>query len=154
MATLSAIRKQIQRLEAEAERITKQEMSGAIAKIRSLMSDFGITLEHLGVTSKPIGAKRVASKKAAPKRAAAGKARYADPKTGKTWSGFGRAPAWIAGAKDRDAFLVGAAVAKPTKAAPVKRAKKAAAVPDAPAVKAKKITKAARSEERRVGKEC
>ncbi len=144
MATLSAIRKQIQRLEAEAERITKQEMSGAIAKIKSLMSDFGITLEHLGVPGKPSGAKRAASKNAAPKRAGAGTARYADPKTGKTWSGFGRAPAWIAGAKDRDAFLVGAAITTPPKAAPVKRAKKAAAASDAPAVTAEKITKAAK----------
>jgi hypothetical protein len=40
------------------------------------------------------------------KRAGGGIAKYADPRTGKTWSGFGRAPAWIAGAKNRDAFLV------------------------------------------------
>lgn len=141
MATLSAIRKQIHRLEAEAERITKQEMSGAVAKIKSLMSEFGITLEHLGVTGKTSGAKRAASKKAAPKRAGAGTARYADPKTGKTWSGFGRAPAWIAGAKNRDAFLVGVAIANPTKAAPVKRAKTAAAASDAAAATAKKAPK-------------
>uniref|UniRef100_UPI00158AD6B2 H-NS family nucleoid-associated regulatory protein n=1 Tax=Burkholderia anthina TaxID=179879 RepID=UPI00158AD6B2 len=50
-------------------------------------------------------------------------AKYADPKTGATWTGRGRAPAWIANAKDRSRFLVdgpsssAAAVAKaPAKA--------------------------------------
>jgi hypothetical protein len=39
-------------------------------------------------------------------------ARYQDPKSGATWSGRGRAPAWLAGAKDRAKFLIdgGAAV--------------------------------------------
>ncbi|MEM5372967.1 H-NS family nucleoid-associated regulatory protein [Paraburkholderia azotifigens] len=31
---------------------------------------------------------------------------YADPKTGATWSGRGRAPAWVAGARDRSRFLI------------------------------------------------
>ncbi|CAH2904090.1 MAG: hypothetical protein PCALPYG88_7179 [uncultured Paraburkholderia sp.] len=31
---------------------------------------------------------------------------YADPKTGATWSGRGRAPAWIANEKDRSRFLI------------------------------------------------
>lgn len=34
---------------------------------------------------------------------------YADPKTGATWSGRGRAPACLAGAKDRSWFLIGGA---------------------------------------------
>lgn len=32
-------------------------------------------------------------------------AKYRDPKTGETWSGRGRAPAWIAG-KDKTKFLI------------------------------------------------
>ncbi|CAG9239997.1 Low-complexity acidic protein [Paraburkholderia caribensis] len=32
--------------------------------------------------------------------------KYRDPATGATWSGRGRAPAWLAGAKDRTAFLI------------------------------------------------
>jgi DNA-binding protein H-NS len=35
-------------------------------------------------------------------------AKYADPKTGATWSGHGRASAWIANVKDRSKFLVDA----------------------------------------------
>lgn len=35
-----------------------------------------------------------------------GGAKYADPKTGATWTGHGRAPVWIANAKDRSRFLI------------------------------------------------
>jgi hypothetical protein len=40
--------------------------------------------------------------------------KYRDPKTGATWTGHGRAPSWIASAKNRDRFLVdgGTAMAK------------------------------------------
>ncbi|WP_408435376.1 H-NS family nucleoid-associated regulatory protein [Paraburkholderia sp. RL18-101-BIB-B] len=31
---------------------------------------------------------------------------YRDPKSGATWSGRGRAPAWLAGAKQRSRFLI------------------------------------------------
>ena len=139
MATLSAIRKQIQRLEAEAARITREELSGAVAKIKSLMSEYGITLEHLRGNTAPVSAKRAAPKKSAGKRAGVGRPRYADPKTGKTWSGFGRAPAWIAGAKNRDAFLVGATSAEPAATAPIKRAKKAGVAPSANKAPGKKV---------------
>ncbi|WP_425273161.1 H-NS family nucleoid-associated regulatory protein [Paraburkholderia steynii] len=33
-------------------------------------------------------------------------AKYRDPKSGVTWTGHGRAPAWIASAKDRSKFLI------------------------------------------------
>lgn len=104
MSKLAAIKKQIAALEAEAERIAKQEMSSAIAKVKEIMSTFGLTIEDL---QKAVGGKKSgAAKKAKSKRSAGGVAKYADPKTGKTWSGFGRAPAWIANAKSREAFLV------------------------------------------------
>lgn len=32
--------------------------------------------------------------------------KYRDPKSGATWSGRGRAPAWLAGTKDRNKFLI------------------------------------------------
>ncbi|WP_410908026.1 H-NS family nucleoid-associated regulatory protein, partial [Priestia sp. SIMBA_032] len=32
--------------------------------------------------------------------------KYQDPKTGATWSGQGRPPAWISEAKNRDDFLI------------------------------------------------
>ncbi|MEA3124316.1 MAG: hypothetical protein QOD67_1335 [Caballeronia sp.] len=48
-------------------------------------------------------------------------AMYKDPKSGATWSGRGRAPAWLAGAKDRAKFLiVGASAAADAKPAVTK----------------------------------
>ena len=131
MSKLSAIHKQIAALQAEAERITKQEMSAAIAKVKSLMSEFGLTIEHL---TQSVAGKSAAKKAKATKAKTASVAKYADPKTGKTWSGFGRAPAWIAGAKNRDEFLVG--VAK----APTAAKKKVAAKAAAPAKKSAKAS--------------
>ena len=134
MSKLNAIKKQIAALEAEAERITKQEMSAAIAKVKAIMATFGLTTEHLQAT---VASKtRSVGKKVKPKRAGGGAAKYADPKTGKTWSGFGRAPAWLAGAKNRDAFLVdksGITAPEATAKAPV--AKKKRAVKAAPSKK-------------------
>ncbi len=127
MSKLAAIKKQIAALEAEAERIAKQEMSGAIAKVKEIMSTFGLTIEHL--QSAVAGKTAKVAKNVKPKRAGGGVAKYADPKTGKTWSGFGRAPAWIAGAKNRDAFLVDKSGVKSPEAtvkAPVAKKKRAA----------------------------
>jgi DNA-binding protein H-NS len=130
MSKLTAIKKKIAALEAEADRITKQEMSGAIAKVKEIMSTFGLTIEHLQAAV--VGKKRGDAKKAKPKRAGGGVAKYADPKTGKTWSGFGRAPAWIAGAKNRDAFLIDKSGVKAPEA-----------VVKAPAAKKKSVAKKA-----------
>jgi hypothetical protein len=118
-------------------------MSAAIAKIKELMQTFGLTVEHLGVTT--ARGKTSVTKKSKPKQSRAGKVKYADPKTGKTWSGFGRAPAWIAAAKSRDAFLVdksGVVIAK-APAASKKVAKSASKVEKAAAKPAAK--KAARA---------
>ena len=137
MSKLTALKKQIAALEAQAERIAKAEMSSAIAKIKDIMSEFNLTVEHL--TQAATG-KRAAKKTKAKK---ASVAKYADPKTGKTWSGFGRAPGWIAGAKNRDAFLVGkSSAAESTAKAPA--AAKKVSVKAAKAVKvAKKAAKPA-----------
>ena len=103
MSKLATLKKQIAALEAQAERIAKEEMSSAIAKVKDIMAEYNLTIEHLTLTA---AGKRAAKKKMA-KVKTTSVAKYVDPKTGKTWSGFGRAPGWIAGAKNRDAFLVG-----------------------------------------------
>jgi DNA-binding protein H-NS len=139
MSKLAAIKKQIAALEAEAERIAKQEMAGAIAKVKEIMAEFGLTIEQLQSTV--AGKTRSNAKKAKPKRAGGGVAKYADPKTGKTWSGFGRAPAWIAGAKNRAAFLVDKSGVKPPEAVVKARAAKKKSV--AKKAPAQKVAKAA-----------
>lgn len=133
MSKLTALKKQIAALQAQAERIAKTEVSSAIAKVKDIMAEFNLTIEHL---THGAGGKR-AAKKARVKTASV--ARYADPKTGKTWSGFGRAPSWIAGAKNRDVFLVGkSAAAESVDKAPA--AAKKAPAKEAKAVKAAKKT--------------
>ena len=122
MSKLTALKKQIAALEAQAERIAKAEMSSAIAKVKDIMAEFNLTIEHL---TQAVSGKR-AAKKTKAKTKTASVAKYADPKTGKTWSGFGRAPGWIAGAKNRDAFLVGKSPAADSAAKAPAAAKKAA----------------------------
>ena len=147
MSKLTALKKQIAALEAQAERIAKEEMSSAIAKVKDIMAEFNLTIEHLTQT---VAGKRAAKKtKAKAKAKTASVAKYADPKTGKTWSGFGRAPGWIASAKNRDAFLVDksaapAVLAKAPAAAKKGSAKTAKAVKTAPKPAAKKTVAPAR----------
>jgi hypothetical protein len=58
----------------------------------------------------------------------AGVAKYRDPKTQKTWTARGQPPAWIAGVKDRDAYLISKTPANAAPTGPVqKRVKKARA---------------------------
>src|SRR5476649_1154180 len=121
MSKLTALKKKIATLQAQAERIAKTEASSAIAKVKQIMAEFNLTIEHLTQT---VTGKRAAKKT---KVKAASVAKYADPKTGKTWSGFGRAPGWIAGAKNRDAFLVGKGPAADSAAKAPAAAKKVSA---------------------------
>jgi DNA-binding protein H-NS len=154
MATLASLKKQIAALEAKVQRVTKDEMQSAITKVRKLMTEFGVTIEHLTSSStaargRPAGAKTAAVKKTAAKSKGAKPAKYMDPKSGSTWSGLGRVPHWIANAKDRDTFLIGSggapAEAKPAvKSAPAKKAAKSVA-PVKKAAKAVKTMKPAKA---------
>lgn len=126
MATYAQLKKQMEQLAKQAEAALKAEKDVVLAKVRDAVGSFSLTVEEVfgmgarkkAKSSKPAGTKRV------PK--GAGQAKYADPKTGATWSGFGRAPAWIASAKDRTKFLVDqqAVVAAPAKPKAVKSAAK------------------------------
>ncbi|BCG02429.1 hypothetical protein PPGU19_069970 (plasmid) [Paraburkholderia sp. PGU19] len=123
MATLERVQAQIAKLQAQAEALVVKQSSGVIAKIRDIMEKHGLTTAdieaHIG-GSKKRGRKpgvKVAAK------SSASVAKYRDPKSGATWTGHGRAPAWIVNAKDRSKFLVDGAsdtgVTAPNKAAKV-----------------------------------
>lgn len=140
MATYAQLKKQIEQLAKQAEAALRAEKDVVLAKVREAVSSFSLSVEEVfgtsgkkkGKSAKPATAKRV------PK--GAGQAKYADPKTGATWSGFGRAPGWIASAKDRTKFLVNqsaaAAAPAPSKAVkPVAKTKAAAKATKAPAAK-------------------
>jgi DNA-binding protein H-NS len=110
MATLEAIQARIQKLQVQADSLRKKSMQSVIAKIHDLMLKNELTLEDIGNptarTSKVT--KAVKAKKASVATTAKGKlpAKYMNPKTGETWSGHARPPAWIKDVKDRSKFLI------------------------------------------------
>ncbi|BCF95982.1 hypothetical protein PPGU19_005510 [Paraburkholderia sp. PGU19] len=116
MATLESLQAKIAKLQVQAEAIAKKDSSAVIAKIRAIMEKHGFTTADIDAYAD--GGKKRGRKpgvKAAAK-AASSVAKYRDPKTGATWTGHGRAPVWIANAKDRTKFLVdatGATASKP-----------------------------------------
>ncbi|MFM0140097.1 H-NS family nucleoid-associated regulatory protein [Caballeronia grimmiae] len=105
MATLDSIQSKIAKLQSQAEAIKKKQSARVITEIHSLMSEHGLTVDDLGSTpaGKKYGGKHATTTSVSK---SAGGAKYRDPKTGATWSGHGRAPGWIASARNRDRFLV------------------------------------------------
>ncbi|MDR6478680.1 DNA-binding protein H-NS [Paraburkholderia graminis] len=105
MATLESLQAKIQRLQAQADALRAKKSSAVIEKIKSLMAEHGLTTADIDAHT---GGKKRGPKPGvkAAARPSASAAKYRDPKTGATWSGHGRAPGWIANAKDRSKFLV------------------------------------------------
>ena len=94
MTTLAALLAQKADLERRIADARKSETAAAIAQARAIVAEYGL------VESDVFGKTRKTSQvpgAVAPK--------YRDPATGKTWSGRGKAPQWIAG-KDRTAFAI------------------------------------------------
>jgi len=106
MATLESIQTRIAKLQAQAEALVAKKSTEVLERIRGLMEKHGITTADIDahVGGKQHG--RRAGMKAAAKPTTSA-AKYRDPKTGATWTGHGRAPGWIANAKDRSKFLIG-----------------------------------------------
>lgn len=123
MPTLEAIQTKIQRLQEQAEAMKAKQASMTLDRIVELMSKSGVTVAdieaHLGNKKGGAGRGRLATT-----RTALVAVKYQDPKSGATWSGRGRAPAWIANAKDRDRFLVDANAASPSASAGGKAGRK------------------------------
>ncbi|TXC81044.1 H-NS family nucleoid-associated regulatory protein [Paraburkholderia azotifigens] len=104
MATLEKLQSQIAKLQARANELISRQSSVGIAKIRDIMEKHGLTIADIDAHiagnergGQPQQKVSVASTASLPK--------YRNPKTGATWTGHGRAPAWIASAKDRNRFL-------------------------------------------------
>jgi DNA-binding protein H-NS len=107
MATLQAVQAKIKKLQAQAESMIAKESSAVIANIRSLMAKHGLTTADIDAHTGRRKRGRPSLKSAGVQTK--GAAKYRDPKTGATWTGHGRAPGWIASAKDRSRFLVAGA---------------------------------------------
>ena len=91
-------KKLIQEREALEQRIKaarQDAISGAIAKIQSLIAEFELTPQDVFPPAR--SRSTVAGTKVAPK--------YCDPATGQTWTGRGKPPKWIQG-QDRAKFAI------------------------------------------------
>ncbi|WP_455285582.1 H-NS histone family protein [Cupriavidus necator] len=98
MATYKQLLAEKEALETKLVEIREQEVAGVIEKIHQLMAEYGLSVEDVAPKrgrGRPAGAKRAAP--ALPPK-------YMDPKTGKTWSGRGRAPSWLGKRPER--FLI------------------------------------------------
>ncbi len=87
MSSYQEILSQIEDLKRKAEDVRQQEMAGAMAEIKRLMVQFGITNEDLGITGRGTAVKGKSRGIVA--------AKYRDPISGKTWTGRGRRPSWV-----------------------------------------------------------
>lgn len=96
MATYKELLAQQQALEDAIKAAHADESAGAIKAAREIVEAFGLTQDDVFG-----GAKK---KTAGPKGTTVA-AKYKDPASGKTWTGRGKAPLWIAG-KDRAEFAI------------------------------------------------
>jgi DNA-binding protein H-NS len=106
MTTYADVKKQIAQLEKKAADLRKVEVAKAVANIREQMVKYELTVDDIA-PGKSSGKVKTAARSAKVK--VAKPAKYMDPNTGKTWTGHGKAPAWIAGATKngrRDDFLI------------------------------------------------
>ncbi|MGV8399227.1 H-NS histone family protein [Pseudomonas aeruginosa] len=97
MATYKELKAQMDALAEKAEAARLAEFQSIVDEIRAKVAEYGITERDI------FGARRGRSSGQAK---APVEAKYRDPKTGATWSGRGRAPAWIKDAKNRNRFLI------------------------------------------------
>jgi DNA-binding protein H-NS len=111
MKTYASLKAQIVKLEREAEKLRKAEVSGVISRIKEAIAAYGLTHEDLGL-SRSLG-KRAVVKGRGETRITVGEPKYRDPKTGKTWTGRGKPPNWIVSVKNRDRFLIDASESSP-----------------------------------------
>lgn len=94
MATLQELMAQRAALEKQIEETQTRERSTAIAKVRAMMAEYGISVADL--TGRAKGVPKAPSKVAA---------KYRNKATGETWSGRGLKPKWLQAAINGGAKL-------------------------------------------------
>ncbi|QDL38793.1 H-NS histone family protein [Rhodoferax sediminis] len=96
MSTYKELLKQREVLEQQIKDARQREIAQAVAQVRGLVAEFGLTAQDVF----PSGKTRTSSVhvKVA--------AKYRNPTTGDTWTGRGKPPKWIQG-QDRAKFVIG-----------------------------------------------
>ena len=86
MASLQDLIAQKEALERQIELTKKQDRNDAIAKVRNLMTEYGLQIADLSAKS---------SSKAGPRGGNKVAAKYRNKATGESWSGRGLQPRWL-----------------------------------------------------------
>lgn len=105
MSTYLQMIAQIEELKKQAEKTRKEEFATVVKTIRRQIEDYGITVEDLGLSTKPRGSigkltDKKSKQKSRAKRAGSGikvAPKYRDD-LGNTWTGRGKQPKWITAA--------------------------------------------------------
>lgn len=123
MASYNELRAQIAALEKQAEQARAAEIEAALKTVRTLIKEHNLSIADIG--------KKVFADVTGKKGSGGKPAKYRDPATGATWSGYGKRPRWISAAMKEgrgDEYLIDKAPSKPAaKVAKPVGAKKAAA---------------------------
>ncbi len=104
MATYKQLMAEKQALEAQLAEVRATEIAGVIERIQGLMAEYELTVDDIAAKRRRGRPASVGKAKVAAKEKTSLPAKYMDPKTGATWSGRGRAPAWLG--KNRAKFLI------------------------------------------------
>ncbi len=99
MTTLKDLLHQIESLQSQVAEVRQREVGEAIAKVRGIIEEYQLTPADIFPNTR--GAKSASARKSGGKVPA----KYRDPLSGKTWTGRGLAPKWLAG-KNKDDFLI------------------------------------------------
>lgn len=94
MSTYKELLKQREVLEQQIKDARQREIAQAVAQVRSLVAEFGLTAQDVF----PSGKVRSSTH-------AKVAAKYRNPVTGDTWTGRGKPPKWIQG-QDRAKFMI------------------------------------------------
>ena len=92
MSSLAELIAQKAALEKRIADAQNKERSSAIAQIRQLMAQHGLTPADLGGKA---GTARPVAAKSGPRKGAKVPVKYRDPATGNAWSGRGLRPKWL-----------------------------------------------------------
>jgi DNA-binding protein H-NS len=87
---LSELLAQKAALEQQIADVQREQHSEAVAKVKALMAEYGLTLADIGSSGKAAGAPKKTTGKVA--------AKFHNPATGDTWSGRGLKPKWLTAA--------------------------------------------------------
>jgi DNA-binding protein H-NS len=89
--SVADLRAQLEKTQAELDAAIAAESEAVLADIREKVTVYGFTEKDVFGRRRAVGSVE---------------AKYRNPETGETWTGRGRAPAWIKDARNRDKFLI------------------------------------------------